>query len=211
VVSNLTELGKAVVALNEEKVKFLVEQKIGEGEEPLEIIMECNEAMVEVGKLFEKNEYFISELVMSGEIFESIMRRVKPLLGETDNRPSKGKIVIGTVKDDIHDIGKNLVVTLLKASGFEVIDLGVDVPAEVFVRTVKEEQAKVLGLSALLTTTFHQMKAVVDELGAAGLRDKVRVIIGGSSCNDHVKEYAGADYYAKDAAEGTRICEQILK
>ena len=209
--NELTELGKALLSLNEDRVKSLVDRKISAGEDPLAIIEECNGAMLEVGNLFSKNEYFISELVMSGEIFNSIMAKLEPLLGERKGgAPSKGKVVIGTVKDDIHDIGKNIVVTFLKGTGFEVIDLGVDVPSEVFVKTLKDQKAKVLGLSALLNFTFPEMKKVVDELTAAGLRDQVKVIIGGSPCNEQVRQFTGADYYAKDAAEGARICETIL-
>ncbi len=208
--SNLTELGKALLALDEEKVKALVEERVRAGSDPMAIIQECNDAMVEVGVLFEKGDYFLSELIMSGEIFKSIMDEVKPRLGEIQEKDSKGLIVIGTVKDDIHDIGKNIVITLLEGSGFEVIDLGVDVPAELFVETVKKKQAKVLGLSALLNFTFHEMKHVVDELVAAGLREQVKVIIGGSSCNEEVRKFTGADYYAKDAGVGVRICQEIF-
>lgn len=209
--SNLAELGKALVALDEDKVKTLVQEAVKTGGDPMAIIQECNNAMVEVGALFEKGDYFLSELIMSGEIFKSIMDTVKPSLGDTQEKHSKGLVVMGTVKDDIHDIGKNIVITLLQSSGFEVVDLGVDVPAEIFVETVKKKQAKVLGLSALLNFTFHEMKHVVDELVANGLRDQVKVIIGGSSCNEEVRKFAGADYYAKDAGVGVRICQEIFK
>jgi methylmalonyl-CoA mutase cobalamin-binding domain/chain len=208
-VKDLTELGKALLNLDEAKVHTLVKQKIAMREDPLKIIEECQRAMVEVGNLFERNEYFISELVMSGEIFKSITSELQPFLGKVEPTGSKGKVVIGTVKGDIHDIGKNIVVTLLKANGFEVIDLGIDVPAEVFVETVRKHEAKVLGLSALLNITFAEMKNVVDQLKAAGLRDKVKVVIGGVPCNEQVRKYTGADYYAKDAAEGIRISNEI--
>jgi methylmalonyl-CoA mutase cobalamin-binding domain/chain len=208
--SNLTELGRALLDLNEDQAKGLVKQKLEGGEDPMVIIKECNEAMFEVGQRFERDEYFISELVMSGEIFKGIMSQLKPLLGQTQKNPSKGgAVVIGTVKNDIHDIGKNIVVTLLKGTGFEVVDLGVDVPAEQFVRAAEETGARVVGLSALLNTTLFEMKNVVDQLIAAGLRDRTTVIIGGAPCNEQVRQYAGADYYAKDAGEGTRICKQI--
>ncbi|MFH1124581.1 MAG: cobalamin-dependent protein [Pseudomonadota bacterium] len=208
--SDLTELGTALLTLNEEKVDILIKQKMTSGEDPLKIIEECNRAMVEVGNLFEKSEYFISELVMSGEIFTGVMAKLEPMLGERKQKSlSKGKVVIGTVKDDIHDIGKNIVVTIFKGNGFEVIDLGVDVPAQTFVKTMKEEGARVLGLSALLNFTFPEMKKVVDELSAAGLRDEVKVIIGGAPCNEHVRQFTGADYYAEDAAAGARICHEI--
>lgn len=206
---DLTELGKALLDLDEEKVHQLLKEKIEMREDPLKIVEECQRAMVEIGNLFERNEYFISELVMSGEIFKNITNQLQPFLGNVQPTGSKGKVVIGTVKGDIHDIGKNIVVTLLKASGFEVIDLGIDVPADVFVETVRKHEAKVLGLSALLNITFAEMKNVVDQLEAAGLRDKVKVVIGGVPCNEQVRKYTGADYYARDAAEGIRISNEI--
>ena len=207
--SSLTDLGRALLDLKEDQVKGLVKQKLEGGENPIAIIKECNEAMVEVGQRFERDKYFISELVMSGEIFKGIMSQLEPLLGQTEKRPSKGTVVIGTVKNDIHDIGKNIVITLLKGTGFEVVDLGVDVPAEKFVRAAEETGARVIGLSALLNTTVFEMKNVVDQLIAAGLRDRATVIIGGAPCNEQVRQYAGADYYAKDAGEGVRICKQM--
>jgi len=208
--SSLTELGKAIVDLNEEQVYSLVKQKIEAGEAPLDILKECNDGMGQIGKLFEAEEYFLSELIMSGEILKGVMKELEPLLGESDmETSSEGKVIIGTVKDDIHDIGKNIVVTLLKGTGFEVIDLGVDVPADSFVQSIKETGAKVVGLSALLNFTFPQMKAVVDAIEAAGLRDQVKIIIGGAPCNAEVRQYTGADYYAKDAAAGVKICKEI--
>lgn len=207
--SELSELGKALLELNEEKVHLLVKKKLKSGESADQIILECNNGMVEVGARFERGEYYISELVMSGEILASVMKELAPLLGTVQKGPSLGKVVIGTVKGDIHDIGKNIVVMFLKGSGFEVIDLGVDVPAEVFVQAVKREEAKVVGLSVLLNSMFTAMKDVVDKLAEAGLRERVKVIIGGSPCNEDVRRFTGADYYAKDASEGARICKTI--
>jgi methylmalonyl-CoA mutase cobalamin-binding domain/chain len=134
---------------------------------------------------------------------------LQPFLGNVQPTGSKGKVVIGTVKGDIHDIGKNIVATLLRANGFEVVDLGINVPAEVFVETVRKHEAKVLGLSALLNITFTEMKNVVDQLKVAGLRDRVKVVIGGAPCDEQVRKYTGADYYAKDAVEGIRISNEI--
>jgi len=202
-------LGRALLDLKEDQARNLVKQKLEEGEDPIAIIRECNEAMAEVGQRFERDEYFISELVMSGEIFKGVMSQLEPLLGQTEKSSTKGTVVIGTVKNDIHDIGKNIVITLLKGTGFEVVDLGVDVPAEQFVRAAEETGTRVIGLSALLNTTLFEMKNVVDHLIAAGLRDRATVIIGGAPCNEQVRQYAGADYYAKDAGEGARICKQI--
>jgi methanogenic corrinoid protein MtbC1 len=124
---------------------------------------------------------------------------------------SAGKVVIGTVKGDIHDIGKNIVVTLLRGSGFEVTDLGVDVPADKFVTVLKETGARVLGLSALLNVTYPEMKHVVEEVGGAGLRDKVKIIIGGTPVNEQVRQFSGADYFAEDAVAGVNICKKVYE
>lgn len=208
--SGLTDLSKALVDLNEEEVSRLVEEKLNQGADPISIVKECNDGMTQVGKLFEEKEYFLSELIMSGEILKNVMSILEPRLRNVDLGSSKGTVLIGTVKDDIHDIGKNIVVTLLRGTGFEVIDMGVDVPAAVFVDKVRESGAKVLGLSALLNFTFPEMKKVVDELAAAGLRDKVKVIIGGAPCNEQVREFVGADYYARDAVSGVNMCKEIF-
>lgn len=207
--SNLSELAKALVDLDEDNVSSIVDKKLRAGEEPLNMIKELNEGMVEIGRLFEENQYFLSELIMSGEILSGVMAKLEPMLTGGKTEEHIGVVVVGTVKDDIHDIGKNIVVTLLKGTGFEVVDLGVDVPTEKFVQAVKETGAKVLGLSALLNFTFPAMKKVVEALAEAGLRDQVKVIIGGAPCNEQVREFSGADYYAKDAASGVKLCKEI--
>jgi methylmalonyl-CoA mutase cobalamin-binding domain/chain len=165
--------------------------------------------MAAVGELFSSNAYFISQLIYSAEILKTVMKKLDPILGETQTADSQGKVIIGTVKGDIHDIGKNIVVTLLKGSGLEVIDLGVDVSPEKFVAALQESQAKILGLSALLTTTYPAMKGAVDALKEAGIRDQVKVIIGGAPCDEQVRKFSGADYYAGDAVAGINICKEI--
>lgn len=206
---NLSELSQTLVKLDEPKFMELVQQKIDSGTDPMEIVSECNEGMVEIGRRFETNECFISELVMSGEMFKKAMELIEPLIGSMEEGPTKGTVVIGTVKDDIHDIGKNIVITLLKGAGYKVVDLGIDVPAENFVDAVKETGAKVVGLSALLNLTFPRMKEVVDALKEAGIRDQVAVIIGGAPCNEEVRVSVGADYFANDATKGIRVCEEV--
>ncbi|MGC1404863.1 MAG: corrinoid protein [Thermodesulfobacteriota bacterium] len=205
----MEELRQALRDLNEKKVYELVEQKIREGRPAMEIVKSLNEGMVAVGELFSTGKYFISQLIFSAEILKAVMKRLEPLMVKTPSGPSAGKVVIGTVKGDIHDIGKNIVVTLLHGSGFEVVDLGVDVPAERFVKALQETGARALGLSALLNFTYPEMKQVVDELGKAGFRDKVKVIIGGTPTNEQVRQFTGADYYAEDAVAGINICRQI--
>jgi len=205
----MTDLVEALRDLNENRVYQLVDQKVGEGVPVVDIVKACNEGMVAVGELFSAKKYFISQLIFSAEIFKCVMQRLEPLMPKTMAHASAGTVVIGTVKGDIHDIGKNIVVTLLKGAGFEVIDLGVDVPAEQFVSALKETGAKVLGMSALLNFTYPEMKQVVEEVTRAGLRDRVVILIGGTPCNDQVREFTGADYYAADAVAGVELCKRI--
>ncbi|AFM23700.1 cobalamin B12-binding domain-containing protein [Desulfomonile tiedjei] len=204
------DLAQALANLEEKKVYELIDKQIAEGVNPLEIIQECNDGMIKVGELFSEQKYFISQLIYSAEILKQVMKKLDPLLAGIQTSGGSGeKVIIGTVKGDIHDIGKNIVITLLKGSGFDVIDLGVDVPTEKFVEAVKNSGAKALGLSALLNFTYPVMKEVVDAVSAAGLRDKVKIIVGGTPVNEQVREYAGADYYALDAVAGVRICKEI--
>jgi len=205
----MDELSMALRDLNENKVYELVEKELAAGTSPLAIISACNDGMVAVGELFSKGTYFISQLIFSAEILKSVMKKIEPLLQGESAAAGKGKVVIGTVKGDIHDIGKNIVVTLLRGSGFDVIDLGVDVPAEKFVGALKESGARVLGMSALLNFTYPEMKTVVDAVIAAGLRDKVKIIIGGAPVNEQVREFSGADFTASDAVAGVEICKRI--
>jgi methylmalonyl-CoA mutase cobalamin-binding domain/chain len=205
----MDDLVQALRDLNEKKVYDLVEEKIKAGVPVMDIVKACNEGMVAVGELFSTCKYFISQLIFSAEILKTVMKRLDPLMTGAEQGKSAGKVIIGTVKGDIHDIGKNIVITLLRGSGFEVIDLGVDVPAEKFVATIQETGAKALGLSALLNFTYPEMKHVVEEVAKAGLRDKVKIIIGGTPCNEQVREFSGADYYAPDAVAGVTICKQI--
>jgi len=204
------DLAQALANLEEKQVYEIIDRKIVEGVNPLDMIKECNDGMIRVGELFSEGKYFISQLIYSAEILKQVMKKLDPLLAGIQTRvPAGGKVVIGTVKGDIHDIGKNIVITLLKGSGFDVIDLGVDVPPEKFVQTVKESGAKVLGLSALLNFTYPMMKEVVEAVKSAGLRDQVKIIVGGTPVNEQVREYAGADYYAKDAVAGVKMCKEI--
>ncbi|MGC8825479.1 MAG: cobalamin B12-binding domain-containing protein [Anaerolineae bacterium] len=204
------QLVKAFVALDEGGVLKLVEQRSGAGEDPLAILEDCRQGMTEVGKLFEQGEYFISELIMAGEIFKQAMQLLLPKLA-AEGPAARGKVVIGTVKGDIHDLGKNIVVTLLKAANYEVHDLGVDVPPERFVETVKETGAKVLGMSGLLTISFDSMKRTVQALTEAGLRDKVKVMVGGGMTSEDVCKYVGADAWGADAQAAVTLCNQWME
>lgn len=202
-------LSQAIRDLDEKRVNELVEEKIKAGVPALEIVKICNEGMVSLGDLFSEGVYFISELIFSAEILKGVMKRLDPLLQGTGEGSSAGKVVIGTVKGDIHDIGKNIVVTLLRGAGFEVVDLGVDVPAPKFVETVRRTGARVLGLSALLNLTYPEMKAVIEEIAKAGIREQVKIIVGGAPVNEQVRQFAGADYWAPDAVAGVNLCKKI--
>ncbi len=205
----MTELARALMELDEKRVYQLVDEKIKNGISPLDIIAECNEGMAGVGDLFSAGQYFLSQMLFAAEIFKNIMKQLEPIMPKAETSTSRDKVVIGTVKGDIHDIGKNIVVNLLRGSGFEVIDLGVDVPAEKFVEALRETGARVLGLSALLNFTYPEMKTVVEAVTKAGLRDKVTIIIGGAPCDEQVRQFTGADYYAEDAVAGVNICKKV--
>jgi methylmalonyl-CoA mutase cobalamin-binding domain/chain len=205
----MAPIAEALRDLNEKKVLELVEALLKEGTPVMKIVEQCNQGMTAVGDLFGSGKYFISQLIYSGEILKSVMGRLNPLLEKTEKGDSAGKVIIGTVKGDIHDIGKNIVTTLLRGAGFEVIDLGVDVPSEKFVQAAKKTGAMVLGLSALLNFTYPEMKNVVDAVAAAGLRGQVKIIVGGAPVNEQVREFTGADFYAQDAVVGVRLCRKI--
>jgi len=200
-------LSKAIAELEEEQVLKLVKERLESGVDPLEIVNSLQQGMAEVGRLFETGEYFLSELVMCGEIMKDSMDILEPhLSGSSGNY--KGNIVIGTVKGDIHDLGKNIVVMLLKGAGYNVIDLGVDVPKEKFVEAIKESNAPLVGMSVLLTACQDSLKEAIDAIRAEGL--DVKVMIGGNYIDEVVKEHVGADYYAKAAGEGLKIADEIF-
>lgn len=209
--AGLTELAQAMADLDKKQVGSLVEDRLKRGTPPLEIVKELNVGMIEIGNRFTACEYYISELMFSSHIYKEVMTTLEPLLGEAQTHQTVGTVVIGTVKGDIHDIGKNIVITLLRNAGFKTIDLGVDVAADIFVGTLKENGAKALALSCLLNLAIPEMKNVVEALVAAGIRDQVKVLIGGQPIDEKICEYVGADYYGADAPAGVRICKQIYK
>lgn len=207
--SKLKAIEEALAALEEEQALALVEAALAEGVPALEVLKRCQAGMVEVGRRFENQEYFVSDLMMSGEIFKQIGVLLEPGL-KSGGVESAGRIVIGTVQGDIHDIGKDIVVTMLKSANFEVLDLGVDVPPARFVEALKESGATVLGLSGLLTLAFDSMKKTVALLGEAGLREQVRVMIGGGPVDASVCRIVGADDWGADAQQAVRLAKQWL-
>jgi len=195
--------------LQEEQVLALIKEQIGNGTNVNEILDACQEGMVGVGKKFEQGKYYISDLMMAGEIFKQISALLAPYMKGTEGN-LLGQVIVGTVKDDIHDIGKDLVVGMLKSANIGVTDLGVDVPPERFVEAVKETGAKVVCLSALLTVAFDSIKATVDALADAGLRDKVKIIIGGGPVDETVCQYTGADNWGGDAQAAVSLAKEWL-
>jgi methylmalonyl-CoA mutase cobalamin-binding domain/chain len=166
-------------------------------------------AMDEVGRRFEASEYYVPELLISARAMKTALDLVKPLLAARGERPA-GKVVIGTVKGDLHDIGKNLVASMLEGGGFEVIDLGVNVPPEKFIAAIHEKQANILAMSALLTTTMPAMKSTVEALRQAGVRDRVKVLIGGAPITQKFADEIGADGYSDNAVGAVALAKRAL-
>ncbi len=202
------DLVKTLADLKEEEVLAIVQEKLNAGADPLGILDDAGRAMEIVGKRFSNSEYFIPDLVYSGEILKRINEMVKPKLTKEGGAKTGGKVIIGTVAGDIHDIGKDIVVFMLDVSGFEVYDLGVDVPAQKFVDKIKESGAPVVGLSGFLTLAYDAMKQTIEAITEAGLRDNVKVMIGGGQITEEVMKYTGADAYGKDAMVGVTLAKK---
>lgn len=188
-----------------EELKIL----LAKGAEPLELVEALRTAMAIIGDRFEKKEYYLSELIMAAEIFNQAIALIDPHL-KTERGAKMGSVVIGTVEGDIHYIGKNIVASLLRCEGYEIFDLGEDVRPEAFVEKVKETGARIVGLSALLTVAFETMKNTVEKFKEAGLREQVKIIIGGAPVDESVVDYCGADAYGKDATEAIRLVNSFL-
>ena len=202
------DLVKTLADLEEEEVIKIVEDRLKANEDPLKILEDARKGMEIVGQRFASSEYFIPDLVYSGEILKSVTELVKPKMTGAAESKKVGKIVFGTVAGDIHDIGKDIVVFMLDVNGFEVHDLGVDVSAQKFVDKIKETGASIVGLSGFLTLAFDSMKQTVEAIQAAGLRDKVKVMIGGGQITEEVSKYTGADAYGKDAMAGVTLAKK---
>jgi len=202
------DLVTAIANLREEEALSMVEEKLRAGEDALKILVDSRSAMEIVGRRFENREYFVPDLVYSGEILREITELVKPTITGAAEFERLGKVIIGTVAGDIHDIGKNIVTFMLDINGFEVHDLGVDVPAQKFVEKAEETQARIIGLSGLLTLAFESMKETIEVIKSSGLSGKVRIMIGGGQINDEVRKYTGADAYGSDALSAVSLTKE---
>jgi len=208
----LEEITQGIVNFDEETVENGVKKAIAAKIDPIEAIQEgLAKGIREVGQRYEAQEYFLPELVMAANLMKKGVQMLKPLIGENLHRElNRRRVLMGTVKGDIHDIGKNIVSAMLEANGFEVIDIGVDIPAEDFVQKIKEYKPDIVGMSALLTTTISEMKTVIEALREAGLRDSVKIMIGGAPTTEEFAEEIGADAHGVDAIDAVRKAKSFL-
>jgi 5-methyltetrahydrofolate--homocysteine methyltransferase len=204
------KLIEAMVEMKEQEALERAKDLISRGEDPLKILNACSEAMETVGKRFETGEYFLPQLILAGEMLRQISEMLKPTLKDKTTSvtsESLGKVLIGTVKGDIHDIGKDIVTFMLQVNGFNVLDLGIDVPPSKFVDAIKDFQPQVVGMSCLLTLAFESMKETVEAIENAGLREEVKIMVGGGQVSEMVRDYANADAYGEDAVSAVRLAK----
>lgn len=202
------DLIKAIANLEEENALHIVKQKIKAGETSLEIVEQCKQGVEIVGKKYSEEIYYLSDLIMSEEILSRIMEILDLHFPESSEQNGT-KIVIGTIEGDIHDLGKNIVINLLRSHGFDVYDLGVDVKPEEFIDAVKETGAKILGISVLITFSINSVKKVIDMLTDSGLREQVTVVLGGYPINELIKKYTGADFFETDAVRAVELFKNV--
>ncbi|MBU2548885.1 MAG: cobalamin-dependent protein [Proteobacteria bacterium] len=202
------ELIDAIVGMREDEAIRIAEAWLAGGADPQAVLTASRQALEAIGRRYESRQAFLPELIMGGEIMKAVAARVKPRIGQEAEVSRRGRVLIGTVAGDIHDIGKDLVVFMLDVNGFEVYDLGVDVPPEVFVEKIRELKPQVVGLSALLTTAFETMKSTVEAIREAGLRDRVKIAIGGGTLDELLVGYTGADAYGADAMAAVELARR---
>ncbi len=206
----MSSLAEALMELRREDVLAEVGRRVEEGEDPLAILKECQDGMSLVGERFQTGEFFLSELLLSADIFKDASSTLKKTITAERPRDVLGKVVLATLRGDVHDLGKNIFGVLLEAHGFEVHDLGVDVAPEAVVAKVKEVRPDLVGYSALITTAFPAMKEATEALAAAGLRDDLKIMVGGGVTNEEVRGYADADFQTLDASAGVAYCLQVI-
>ena len=207
------QLIEALSEMREEEALALARSMLEAGENPQRVLEVCREAMDIVGKRFEKQEYFLPELVLAGEMLEIIGALAKPLIQSSAGGEAKklGRVLIGTVHGDLHDIGKNIVTFMLDINGYEVRDIGIDVPVAKFVDESRAFKPAVVGLSGFLTRAFDSMKETVQAIDEAGLRDGMRIMIGGGQVDDAVRSYTGADAFGSNAVAAVTLCRQWIQ
>lgn len=206
------ELINHVMELNEDEALSLVHRRLAQGDDPLKVVEDCHEGMRRVGDRYEQGEYFLSALIMAGEIFREVMELVQPIIEERIQGNESGRILLGTVQYDIHDIGKNIQGVLLNCYGFTTLDLGVDVPPAEFLARAGQFKPDIIGLSGLLTSSYDTMKDTISLIRQSEDERiaKVPIIIGGSTLNEQIRQYVGADYWAGSSMDGIRLCQKLM-
>jgi len=204
------KLVDAMSNMREEETYKLAQEMLDGGEDPLKLLGLCKEAMVIIGKGFENGKYFLPELVLAGEMLKQITFLALEGVEKESEEKRSGKVLIGTVEGDIHDIGKDIVTFMLDVNGFDVLDLGIDVPPQKFVDSIKEFQPQVVALSGFLTLAFDSMKATVDAIKDAGLRDNVKIMIGGGQIDEEIENYTGSDAYGTDAMAAVSLSKKWI-
>ena len=203
---------KFIEQLEEESVIKLANEALNMGMEPLHLLELIAEGMTRVGKLYESKDYYIADLIMAGLIFKDVLKLDRMTQHFQSNLVGKsGKILLGTVKGDIHDIGKDIFRGMMETNGFEVIDLGVDVPKELFIKKYEEYKPDIVGLSGVLTNTIDPMKDVIDAFVDAGNRDEVKLVVGGNHLTEDACKYIGADSFANDVTDGIKVCKEWIR
>ncbi|MFX1274486.1 MAG: B12-binding domain-containing protein [Promethearchaeota archaeon] len=204
------KLTEMIIELEVDDIASSVEEALNEGKDPFEVLSALTKGMDEVGRRYEEKEYYLTELVLAGETMKEAFSVLKPALASADQSSDKISIILATVKGDNHDIGKNILGSLLLSSGFELYDLGMDVDEKVIIEKVKETNSQIVALSSLLTMTVEEIKNVHDALKAAGLRDNVQLIVGGAPLNEELAKKLGADAFAPDAVEGVKKIKEMV-
>ncbi|MBF7097745.1 cobalamin B12-binding domain-containing protein [Alkalibacter mobilis] len=210
---DLKKISELVGNLEEDELLELLQEFVDSKpyeEEAQQVVSACQEGMAKVGDLFESGEYFVGDLIFAGELLSESIDMLKPVIGSSGG-VKIGKMIVGTVHGDLHDIGKNIFKSMSEAAGFDVIDLGIDQPAAAFIDKIKELNPDIVGMSGVLTLALESMKDTVDAIKEAGLRDSVKIIIGGNPVTKEACEHIGADAYTTNAAEGVKICQSWVK
>ncbi len=204
--SGLEALSAAIADLKREEAVKIVGLELATGTDPTRLLEACRQGMQEVGGRFEAGRYYLAELILAAEIFKAAAERIAPHLARTAQANCRGRVVLATMRGDIHDLGKNIFATLLKAQGFEVRDLGVNVPPQALAEAVERDRPQFVGMSVLITTAFPAMREAVDLLAGRGLRESLRVLIGGGVTTPELAEWLGADFQTRDASAGVAYC-----
>ncbi|HVB85557.1 MAG TPA: cobalamin-dependent protein [Candidatus Dormibacteraeota bacterium] len=203
------QLVQQIAEMQEDDAVKLAREMLDSGYDPVKLLGHCREAMEIVGKRYAEGEYFLPELMLAGEMLKSIGEMAKPLIKQDESSAkTAGTVLIGTVQGDLHDIGKNIVTFMLEINGYKVVDLGIDVPVANFVESIKEHKPQVVGLSGFLTLAFDAMKNTVEAIREAGLRENIKIMIGGGQVDETVKNYTGADAFGLNAMDAVSLCKQ---